>query len=343
MNKRLIIIIAVTILILVGLGGLLFLAVKKQNQPQAIQTGPQLKQILSEHVIAPIPSFDGNAIWYFNSEGRLFRVKIDGSGLSEFSLPAVTTGTVLYALWPKTGADFIALTNNNGIELKNYYNSSQKVYLSLPSNIQSLDWMPDSQRILYIWKSSDNVSQQLVMAGADGSGFTKIANVFWPDLQVKASPDGKTALLYRSNIQGDTNKIYSVDLNSGVVSTIIESGKNIAALWLPSGNKFIYAQTQTDGTTKLYLYDSTTQVSTDLNLSTSIDKITVDDSGQTVYAAVSKADHASDVFVQLDLQTLKQTTYFTPTTNLRATQLMLIGNSLYFTNTADLKFYTITK
>src|SRR6185436_6416155 len=119
MNRRLIIFIVVGLIILLGLGGALYYLSKKQSEPVVVK--PQIKQILDESVISPAPSFDNSSVWYFNSEGRLFSVKTDGSGLSEYPLPSLSTGSLKRVLWPKTGTDFIAIAGNSGLETKSFY------------------------------------------------------------------------------------------------------------------------------------------------------------------------------------------------------------------------------
>lgn len=344
MNKRLIIIASIGAVILILIGGLLFWAVQKQKQTAPVPVATvQIKKILDESVISPVASFDNTAIWYFTTAGRLFRVNLDGSGLSEFPLPALAN-SLNRVLWPKTGSDFIAITGSGANETKNYYNSAQKIYINLPLNIKYLDWLPDSQRVLYIWQSGDNQHQQLFEAGADGTGFTKINDVFWPDLVVKASPDGKTALLYRSNIQGDTNKIYQVDLGTGKIATVVGTGKNVGAVWVPGKNKFVFAQSSITAYPKLYLYDLVSQQAVDLSLNTTLDKVAFDSTGQYLLAAVPKKDNTGDTFMKEDLTNFKQDTFFDPGDNTRGTGLMVVGTgSLYFTNLADQKFYTISK
>jgi hypothetical protein len=346
MNKRLIIFIVAGILVLAVIGGLLFVAVNKKNQQQQPVASDtlQLKKILDESVIAPIGSLNNSAIWYFNSEGRLFRVNTDGTGLSEFPLPALPgTANLNQALWPQSGSDFIAVSRTGVAEVKNYYNSTLKTYTDLAVNIKSLDWLPDSQRVIYVWQSGDHQHQQLVMASADGTGFTKISDLFWPDLKVLASPDGKTALLYRTNIQDEINKIYSVNLTTGVISTLIDQGKNIGAIWVPGQNKFVFAQSSGATYPRLYLYDPATRQATDLNLSTTLGKIAFDSTGQLIYAAIPKAGNSGDLFIKKDLTSLTQDIYYDPQENINAIGLLMVGNGLYFTNATDQKFYGISK
>jgi dipeptidyl aminopeptidase/acylaminoacyl peptidase len=344
MNKRLIIFASVGLLALIIISGLLFWATKKQSNTQnQTTTGLVIKKVLDEAVVAPINSLDNNSIWYFNSEGRLFRINIDGSGLEEFPLPSLEKNKLSDVLWPKSGSDFIAILKNTSAEVKSFYDSTQKVYINLSANIQSISWLPDSKRVVYIWKAADNIHQQLVLANGDGTGYQTISEVFWPDLQLKASSDGKTVLMYRTNIPTDVNKIYSVNLDTKQISTVVENGKNLSATWLPSGSRFVFTQSAITSYPKVYIYDLTTKQATDLALNTTLDKVAFDSEGKTMYAAVPKKDNSGDNFVKIDLTTFKQETILEPDQNVRAKNMLLIGDTLYFTNTQDGKFYSLGK
>ena len=347
MNRKIIIISAIA-----GLGviaGLLYWAIsvqKESENPAFVQ--PQIRKVLDEKTISPIPSYDNSSIWYFSEDGRLFKVNIDGSGLSEFPLPEYSID-LKKVLWPKTGTDFLAIgipPIQGGVlpvESKSYYDSADKSYVYLRPNVQSIDWLPDSQRVVYIWKPSDGQSPSLVVADADGSGFRKVSDVFWPDLVVKASNDGRSVLLYRSQMQGDTNKIYLADLASGGISTAVESGINLGGSWFPSGSQFVYAQLSDAIYSKLYVYDLISKTSKSLNLTTNLDKILIDRDNKFIYAAVPKVGTGSDQFIKLDLGNLKQEIYFDPPDYVSAKDLMMVGNTLYFVNSRDGKLYSIIK
>jgi hypothetical protein len=342
MNKRLIVILGIIIVILAAVGVLLFLAVEKQRQDKNAAQPLVLKKLLDETVFSPIESFDNNAIWFFNSDARLFRVNLDGSGLSEYPLPALTNKNFSRTLWPASGSDFILVAAADNGEAKNYYNSTKKIYQSLSSNVKNLDWLPDGRRIVYIWQSG-TATPQLVTANADGTGFKTIKDVFWPDLQLKAGPDGKTVLMYRTNIEGSTNKIYVANLETAEIGTLIEEGKNLEAKWLPGGKQFIFSQIA-DGSSssRLFVFDFDTKQITDLKLVTTLDKVAWDREGKFLYAAVPKQDNSADIFIKQNLSDFTQETYFMPD-KVTAARLLWVGDGLYFTNTNDLKFYSIRR
>ena len=341
MNKRLLFFIIGGLAVLVLLGGVLFYATQRQKEKEIVVAGPQIVKISDEPVISPVAAYDNNSIWYFNTDGRLFSRHPDGSSLSEYSLPALSGGNLKTALWPPTGDDFIVIAGAQNS--KSFYSSKSKIYVNLPANIQYLDWLPDGKRIVYIWRSSDNKTQQLAMADADGTGFRMIKDVLYPDLIVKAAPDGKTVLMYRASIPGDVNKIYSANLENGEIVTVVGEGKNITASWIPSTNKFIFSRASTTAYPKIYVYDSAIKQATDLVLNTTLERTVASRDGKYLYAAVSKDDNSGDRFVKIDLSTNKAEIYFEPNQSVRVKNMLMVGNTIYYASLSDNKLYVISK
>jgi len=337
MNRRLMILVGVIVVFLTIVAVLLVLAVQKQRQAQQSNTPTlQLTKVLDEVVYSPVPSFDNNSIWYFNSDGKLFKVNGDGSNLSEFALPG-SNGPVRFVLWPKTGPDFISFNGTAQNQTINYFDGEKNTFLKLADNIRYLDWFPDGQRIAYIWQSESG--QQLVTANADGTGYTVIKDVFWPDLALRISPDGKNALLWRQQA-GEVNKIYSINFETGEMGTLIEQGKNLGAMWI-SENRFVFAQSTSETYSKLYLFDQTTKQVMDLNLSAPLNKIAMTNDGQTLYVAKPSSDNSGDSFVKVNLSSYQVENHFDPQTPVNVKSMLMAGNIVYFVN-SDNKLYRIT-
>jgi WD40 repeat protein len=329
------------LIILLAAGGYFYYTSQNPNSvPITINesTSPQIKKVIDEEVFSPIGAYDNNSIWYFNLEGHLFKVKPDGTDLSEFAIPSLPGKYLKRALWPKNGSeDFIVVTGDDQT-LLNYFDSKAKVFINLPKNIQYLDWMPDGKRVVYIWKATNGKTQQLILSNADGTGYKKIADVFWSDLALKAGTDGKTVLMYRMNVVGETNKIYAANLETGEIMTLVDEGNNISAMWLPFGNKFLFGTSNN----KVYLYDVLNKKITDLKLTTSLDKIVVDSTAKNLYAAVATST-TGDKFVKLDLASLAVSDYFEPSSKLDVKNVMLVGNTVYYVDSVDNKLNMIAK
>lgn len=343
MNKRLLVIISIiSLLIILIIVGLTF-AVKKTRQSSTDeQTSKlQVKKLLDEEAVSAVASLNNDAIWFFNRKAELFRVALDGSNLTQHPLPPIS-GEVKQVSWPENDSGFIITVVLEGLEYKYYYDSEQKKYTVLPANIQNFDWLPDNKRIAYIWRSGDNIHQQLAVANADASGYKIITEkIFWPDFKVAVSSNGKEVLLVRSNLDGPINKIYKANLETGQIDIVVEEGKNLSALWVNAGNRFIFERAGADADTKLFLHDFASNRLTDLNIPTFLNKVFVDPEGKFLYAAVPKKDSIGEVFVKLDLASFKQEIYFDPSEDLQVYNLVFIANKLFFINTKDNKLYSI--
>lgn len=344
MNRRFITIAVGGIIILALIGAALVWAVNRQkNSQQVTSVAPALRELSSDPALSPVGSLDGNALWFFNANNRLFRINADGSGLTEFPLPALNGQKITKAAWPPSGEnlDFMAVTNKDALNFgKVYYNSVLKTYTNLPGNIKSFDWLPDSKRIIYIWQSAEGKGQQLVIANADGTGFAVIKDVFYPDLVVDAASDGKTVLMYRGEIEGSVNKIYAADLVTKEVTTVIGQGKNLEAMWI-SANRFLFSQEAVTAYPSVYIYDMVTRQAVSLGINTTLDKVVVSPDGKTLYAALPKKDNTGDTFAKIDLTTFKIEDYYLPEQNVRARNLVLLGSDIFFINSTDGKLYGI--
>jgi hypothetical protein len=159
-------------------------------------TNRVLTKITDAQTIAPALSFDGRSVWYFSSEGKLFKQSL-GSGLKqEYVLP--TKLEVSDALWPLVGNDFIVETSSGGSKTISYYDSEGKSYIPYPANIKHVDFMPDGRRVAYNWVETSGVSQ-LSIADYNTKNFRKIVDLPQTDQVIKVSPTGNRIFTYRKS------------------------------------------------------------------------------------------------------------------------------------------------
>lgn len=345
-SKRIYIIIGVIAILLFLAVTAFVVAYKKTHNTDkqgAEEQQPKAVLLSEEKVVSPLSSIKGDAIWFFTNKAKLFRVNVDGTNLTEYPLPAVG-GTLLHADWPLAGQDFIATLWYDNKTNKFFYNDEGKKWTPLPPNIQNFSWLPDGRRIVYIWQTSDQLRQQLNLSNADASGYRVISeNIFWPDFKVSASPNGREALLVRTKPEGEVNKIYKASLETGKIDTIIGEGVNLDAVWLPEGQKFIFAQAAEYGRSRLFLYDFASKSQTPLNLTTSLNKVVIDKKGLTLYAAQASSDNRGDNFYRLDLASLKQEQLSVASSNLWVKSLHLAEDKLFFVDSREDKLYVIQK
>jgi len=339
-NRNKILAIIITVVIMLGLvaGAYFFFYKKSPTTNTASQTSQSsLKKVSDDVVLSPTASFDHSAVWYFDSSGELFRRAFDNSTFEQYSKFPSEISNFRKAYWPAKGNDVILESSVNGQVTRNYFNESKGTFTKLPANIQGLDWMPDGVRIAYIWKSGDGKTQQLMVANADASGYRKVTDVFWPDMVVEVSPDGKNALLVRGQAT-DVNKVYMVDLQTGQFNTIIDIGKNIEVEWV-SNNKFVYIQSA-EGKNDVKIFDLQTNQAKDLSLNANLDKLTTDAAGKYLYVDY-KNQTGKDVLNKIDLATYQLSQVYTFDATVVPHSLFMNDQIICFINSLDGKLYTL--
>jgi len=244
MNKKIVIIISL-IVILSFAAGITLLVMKDDEVVQDGGAISQIQEFTDVQVISAVPSFDNSAIWYFDQSARLYRADPETGEVSEFSLPALqATGNLTGVSWPVMGNDFLATTASSSERTVHYYGNNDKQYKTWPENIQSFDWMPDGRRVVYIWQSGDQASQQLVMANADTSGSDNYLD--------DTLPDDSFALRF-----GDVTGPYIIGQASNRIAVnadvIVGSTVSGVASWIEigsrsSGNRYAYIDLVGDDT-----------------------------------------------------------------------------------------------
>jgi hypothetical protein len=342
MDKSKILAFGITLLVMAALlVGTYFLVFRKKavdTNPEVSGAGGQAVKISDDLVISPYVIADNSAIWYFNAKGQLFRRTTDGTNVVEYSgFPSLVSG-FLKAVWSPSGKDMFLISNSAAGEQKNFFSSSTRKYQLLPPNVKSFDWMPDNQRIVYIWQADGGKSQQLMLGNTDLAGSRVIKNVFWPDLQAKVSPDGKNVLLVRTSVQS-VNKIYEANLTTGEFSTIIDEGKNTEVEWT-NDRQFLYTQI-IDGKSNLKLYDFATATSSDLGVVTNLDKVATDATGEYAYADIKDQDNLDTIW-KINISSLEKQKVYQFDDKIQPRDLIIKGQLVFFINSLDSKLYKLT-
>ncbi len=318
---------------------------QNQNQPGKTAVGPA--KISDGPVIAPILSYDGQAVWYFTHDGHLYKENLSSGLKQEYILPS--NPQIDNAIWPVTGNDFILETDSATGKTFTYYNSSTKKFLAYPKNLRSVDFMPDAKHIVYDWVA-DNGKSTLSIANSDSTGYKDIVDLPAADENVKAAPlaAANKVLAYKdaTPLDGTLNLIvFNADLSNGKL-TALKTTTNNAALWSPDGKSFIF--NYADPTAKipqLYIENVAAGTNTSLGLNTVVSKAAFDSTGRNLYVAVSSADGTGDVIwhISLDSATLDKKPIFTSAqTRVTATNLLVSpdNQTLYFKN-ADGYLYAL--
>ncbi|MCL5667201.1 MAG: hypothetical protein M1383_05540 [Patescibacteria group bacterium] len=311
-------------------------------------TGSPFVKLTDEQVVSPALFYDGTGVTYFDKQGQLYQANFDESG-SQLQLTRKRTLNVPLKsgidkiLWPSQGDDFIAESVGSS-ENKTWslYDANAGVYKDLPSQVESLDWMPEGDKILFIWL--DNGKATLNIGNPDTTGWKEISEMWEQDDEIKISPDGQSILYYRTGNTGVNNSIVMTTPDGKLWQDMVKAGYNFGVLWSPDSKKFLF--NKRDRVTlqdQLWSYDIMTGETRNLGLFTTVDKAVWSKDGNTIYAAVPMSGTAgadsfsTDEFIKFDTTTSEKKEYFSDSTSMDGDNLFLSANEdkLFFRNAQD--------
>lgn len=374
MNKKAIIILGAIFILIVGTLGFLIYskyAGNKTSPPPAIlnnasstnpsmlpntasstPTGqgntPNIVQLTSDQVVSPALFFNGTGISYFDHQGRLYQATLQNNNgqlqlSSKKQLDIPQKSGIAKILWPAKGNDFIAqFTDTAGKNSWSYFNSNTGVYTNLPGQVESVDWMPEGNKIMYVWL--DNNKASLSLANPDATNYQTLADLWETDDQIHVSPDGSQVLYFETQNTTANNFIKSVSADGKLWKSLVKNGQNFGVLWSPDGQKFLFGKK--DPSTQnyqLWLYNLTSGEIKNLGLFTTVDKAVWDKDSNLIYAAVptsgtiGESSLTVDSFYRLNTSTLGNNQYASSGSSIDGRDLFLnsTGDKLFFRNAQD--------
>ncbi len=311
MNKRAIAILGAIFILIVGTLGFLIYSRSKSNDttntnvntetPPVVEETPAdpdpepetpagtAVRLTDDAVVSPILFYTGIGISYFNAQGQLFQTDLDVkdstallSNKRELSI-ALKSG-ISKIIWPRAGNSFIARLGTTSNPTWSYYDSSKATYTDIPSQVYSLDWMPNGDKIVFVWVDSSG-NATLNISNPDTTEYQTLTDLYEPDNVISVSPNGANILFYRTQtIDSTTNKINMVSADGKTFTSIVKDGYNTGVLWSPDSKKFLFTKRES-GTQNfgLWVADISTGEVRNLNVYTSVNKALWSKDGMSVY------------------------------------------------------------
>lgn len=324
-----------------------------QAQAEEVKQTNKAVKLTDDQVVSPALFFEGDGITYFNRQGQLFRNDLQVSGKTlllsnkeELPIPLKVNLSKVYWSPSSDNDNFIAESLSNSNKSLSVYVNDRGGYVSLPSNITSIDWAPDGARIYYLWL--DNNKTKLFVANADATNYQALADIRENDDKIHVSPDGRFILFYRTTNTEALNKIVSVTSDGKSFKTAVGEGYNIGVKWSPDSKHFLFGKKDpSNARVSLWLGNVETGETRSLDLITTPEKAVWSPDGSLIVAAVPKQSSGSsitdDVFYKIDPVSLSKNT-FDPNISVDAEELFLdlALKNVLFKNERDGGLYYLT-
>lgn len=304
-NKIILIIIIILILAIIAALSVYFVKRKqqiKQSETAQQQNSLQINLFVSQRVISPILSFNGETVWFMTSRGKLFRQAItSASGKEEYPLSGVVENPI-QMIWQEDGSNFIIEYNQEGHSRYKFFGASDQTFVDYAGQIRKPQFLYPLGKIVYDWVRSD-LKHELKVANLDGTGFEKRADLFYPDYEIIASPKEPKVVLFTANAENPSNLII-VELGSLKFQNLDEKAVYEGAKFSPDGTKLLVTKILRDGqgeTPHLRVYDLATLSGSDLGITAPLEQTVWDKDGKGIII------FQSDRFIKYDVATAAAT------------------------------------
>lgn len=318
------------------------------STPPGQNNSSNIVQLTSDQVVSPALFFNGTGISYFDHQGNLYQANLLNSNgqlslatKKQLNIPLKPGITKI--LWPAKGNDFLAqFTDQAGKNTWSYFNSNTGSYTNLPGQMESVDWMPTGDKIMYVWL--DNNKASLGLANPDASNYQILAAMWETDDQIHVSPDGSQVLFYEIQNSSANTFINSVTADGKVWKGLVKNGQNFGVLWSPDGQKFLFGKKDpATQSYQLWVYNLTSGAIMNLGLFTTVDKAVWDKDSNIIYAAVptsgsiGQSSLTVDSFYRMDTSTLNKKQYASSGNSIDGRDMFLnaTGDKLFFRNAQD--------
>ncbi|MEA2113735.1 MAG: hypothetical protein U9P63_03730, partial [Patescibacteria group bacterium] len=181
--------------------------------------------------------------YYLAGNGNVFESDFDGTNQTRLS-SNVLTG-LLEILWSPDKNKIIAISTENELIKKYFYDYSTKTAIPLSGKMRWIAWAPDRNKIAYQYYNAQNEDNNISIANPDGSEWVSIIQTRMKNLVVEWPAKNKISIRTRPSGLAKS-VIYIISLPSNDLEKINEA-YGMSALWSPLGNKILFSETNNEG------------------------------------------------------------------------------------------------
>lgn len=193
---------------------------------------------------SPTTSADGQKIIYMGKQGGLYEVGFDGANQKEDKFIALQN--LIKVLWSKNREEFAAIYGGASGRKIFYYNTKTKDTAPYDANIKALAFSKIDDKISYYSSNDLQNTNSVFTADPNGSNAKIVFNTRIKDIRVEWVSENKIAV---STVPSAflPNVLWVLNTETQKLMPVLSQIYGFTAKWAPSGNKFIFSQTNSKG------------------------------------------------------------------------------------------------
>jgi len=258
---------------------------------------------------------DGNLVYYDSTEGRFYKVGLNGvvSLLSSQKFYSVSN-----VVWSKSGQKAV-LEYPDGTNI--VYDFANNKQYTLPKEMQDFDFSPSGQMLAAEVIGENSDSNWIVTSDPDGGNIQFIERIGGEsaNVDINVSPSNQVVALFKDNAGADSQEIVFVGRQGENFKSLMTNGRGFQGQWTPDGNRLLYSTFRADNDFRPVLSivgasgEGIGSNNIDLGLQTWAEKCTMAAAGSYAYCAVPQnlpagsgwypelANDLPDTFYKIDL------------------------------------------
>ncbi len=302
-------------------------------------------------VISPVIDEEQGVIRvYDKTNGKLKEIPVNGG--AERTVDETELPNLVYAAWAPDRQKVLTKFVSGGRTNIYFYDHKLKNGVKLKDGIFRVDWTPNGDQILYLYRDSARKRISLNVAQPDGGNWRVLANNLKENMRFAGIPQSTRVILYDAPGPNTKTRLRMVSLidRAPRPKTVFEQGYNADFLPSPTGEKILVSLASQRGSNERFLglINSGGGNYQPLNIPTNVSKCTWSQNGKFIYCALPTGDQ--DTFWKINTITNEQERLIdlesitSSQTKYKAFNLMLApdASALFFVNALDGKLYRIS-
>lgn len=334
-----------------------------EEKKEKIVSAEKIAVVLSEAVISPTLSADGNKVEYFSkNDGNAYAADFYGSG-KKVIYSSKSAGLV-DAFWSvdKTGV-ILKLSDGTGNYFFSYHNFERNSDAPIKKNVDEVVWQKNANRIFYKYYDSSSRARSLNISDPDGTNWKKLADITYRNISISQIPKTGEVSFWNTPDAFSATIFEAVPMIGGETKKLAQSFFGVDYLWNNSGDYILSSQSNEKGGSKMQLgvMNKNGGEYRNLGLPTFVSKCVWSKDDKTIFCALpggmpdnavlpndylEKKFNTADTFWKIDIKTGEKTR-IVETAEIRekydAENLFLDQSEslLFFVNRIDSKLYKI--